>query len=130
MLVDITSNNFSKRTATYRTHCIFRVSACGPSYPASRAHTSYDIFICGQSGSTLSQKYTILGQMLLNTKCFFIFSTTFARNISHSEKYSARLLLFFSLSLCSPAWAMASSSTRFLDHTQRRATVGRTLPDE
>jgi hypothetical protein len=27
--------------------------------------------------------------------------------------------------LCSPARAMASSSTSFLDHTQRRATVGR-----
>jgi hypothetical protein len=31
--------------------------------------------------------------------------------------------------LCSPEWAMASSSTRFLDHI-RRATVGRTLLDE
>jgi hypothetical protein len=32
--------------------------------------------------------------------------------------------------LCSPARAMASSSTRFLDHTERRATVGRTPLDE
>jgi hypothetical protein len=32
--------------------------------------------------------------------------------------------------LCSPALAMASSFTRFLDHTQRRATVGRTPLDE
>jgi hypothetical protein len=31
---------------------------------------------------------------------------------------------------CSSARAMASSSTRFLDHTQRRATVGRTSLDE
>jgi hypothetical protein len=31
---------------------------------------------------------------------------------------------------CNPARAMASSSTRFLDHTQRRATVGRTPLDE
>jgi hypothetical protein len=31
---------------------------------------------------------------------------------------------------CNPAWAMASSSTRFLDHTQRRATVGMTPLDE
>jgi hypothetical protein len=31
---------------------------------------------------------------------------------------------------CSPASAMASSFTRFLDHTQRRATVGRTPLDE
>ena len=30
----------------------------------------------------------------------------------------------------SPQWAMASSFTRFLDYTQRRATVGRTLLDK
>jgi hypothetical protein len=32
--------------------------------------------------------------------------------------------------LCSPARATASSFTRFHDHTQRRTTAGRTLPDE
>jgi len=31
---------------------------------------------------------------------------------------------------CSPALAIASSFTRFLDHTQRRTTVGRTPLDE
>jgi hypothetical protein len=36
--------------------------------------------------------------------------------------------LLFSLA-CSPARAMASSFMRFLDHTQRRATVGRTPLD-
>jgi hypothetical protein len=35
----------------------------------------------------------------------------------------------FSLTL-QPSAAMASSFTRFLDHTQRRATVGRTPLDE
>ena len=30
----------------------------------------------------------------------------------------------------SPQWVMASSFTRFLDHTQRRTTVGRTPLDE
>ena len=29
-----------------------------------------------------------------------------------------------------PQWARASSFTRFLDHTQRRTTVGRTPLDE
>ena len=29
-----------------------------------------------------------------------------------------------------PHWARTSSFTRFLDHTQRRVTVGRTPPDE
>jgi hypothetical protein len=37
---------------------------------------------------------------------------------------------YYFLWLCSPARAMASSFTRFLDHTQRRATVGRTPLDE
>jgi hypothetical protein len=27
---------------------------------------------------------------------------------------------------CGPSWAMASSFMRFLDHTQRRTTFGRT----
>jgi hypothetical protein len=29
-----------------------------------------------------------------------------------------------------PQWARASSFTRFIDHTQRRTTVGRTPLDE
>ena len=40
------------------------------------------------------------------------------------------LLFFFSLWRCGPAQAMASPFTRFLDHTQRRTTVGRTPLDE
>jgi hypothetical protein len=38
--------------------------------------------------------------------------------------------IYYFLWLCSPARAMASFSTRFLDHTQRRPTVGRTPVDE
>jgi hypothetical protein len=42
--------------------------------------------------------------------------------------------LFVCLLICfwrdSPQWARASSFTRFLDHTQRRTTVGRTPLDE
>jgi len=30
----------------------------------------------------------------------------------------------------SPQWARASTTTRFLDHTQRRTTVGMTPPDD
>jgi hypothetical protein len=37
---------------------------------------------------------------------------------------------YYYLWFCSQARAMTSSSTKFLDHTQRRATVGRTPPDE
>jgi hypothetical protein len=39
-------------------------------------------------------------------------------------------LIYYFLWLCSPSRAMASSFTRFPDHTKRRATVGRTPPDE
>ena len=38
--------------------------------------------------------------------------------------------LFVCFWLGSPHWAMASSFTGFLDHTQRRTTVGRTPLDE
>jgi uncharacterized membrane protein YcgQ (UPF0703/DUF1980 family) len=37
---------------------------------------------------------------------------------------------FYFLWVCSPVRAMASSFTRFIDHTQRRATVGRIPLDE
>jgi len=44
------------------------------------------------------------------------------------------LSLFVCLFLCfgatAPQWARSSSFTRFLDHTQRRTTVGRTPLDE
>jgi hypothetical protein len=40
------------------------------------------------------------------------------------------IIIIYFLWLCSPARAMASSFTRFLDHTQRRATVRRTPLDE
>jgi hypothetical protein len=36
------------------------------------------------------------------------------------------IILYYYLLICSPARAVVSSSTRFLDHIQRRATVGRT----
>ena len=39
-------------------------------------------------------------------------------------------LLFVGFCRNSPQWARASSFTRFLDHTQRRTTVGRTPLDE
>jgi len=37
---------------------------------------------------------------------------------------------FFCFWRDNPQWARASSFTRFLDHTQRRTTVGRTPLDE
>ena len=40
------------------------------------------------------------------------------------------LLFFLSFGATAPQWAMAYSFTRFLDHTQRRNTFGRTPLDE
>jgi len=37
---------------------------------------------------------------------------------------------FFLFGATAPQWAMSFSFTRFLDHTQRRSTVGRTPLDE
>jgi len=45
--------------------------------------------------------------------------------------YTIFFLFFrFSFGVTAPQWAMASSFTRFLDHTQRHTTVGRTSLDE
>jgi hypothetical protein len=44
--------------------------------------------------------------------------------------YNYYYIIFYFLWLYSPAQAMASSFTRFRDHTQRRATVGRTPLEE
>jgi hypothetical protein len=50
-----------------------------------------------------------------------------SRTNDHSDD---NLYFIYFLWLCSPSRAMASLFTRFLDHTQRRATVGRTPLDE
>ena len=47
-----------------------------------------------------------------------------------SYSYSYMNSVFFSLWHCDPMRVMASSFLRFLDHTQRRTTVGRTPLDE
>ena len=64
---------------------------------------------------------------------FFTFVSHF---ILHIGYFVTRLLsqvaktLFVCFRRNSPQWAMASSLSRFLDHTQRRTTVGRTPLDE
>ena len=46
----------------------------------------------------------------------------------HQNRYVVVVVVY--LAQQPPQWAMASSFTRFLDHTQRRITVGRTPLDE
>jgi hypothetical protein len=63
-------------------------------------------------------EYTVNGIFYLNASKQFYYYYYYYHHHHHH------------LWLCSPARAMASSSTRFLDHTQRRATVGMTPLDE
>jgi hypothetical protein len=51
-------------------------------------------------------------------------------NISTLSLNRNTLFIYYFLWLCSPARAMDSSSTRFLNHTQRRTTVSKTPVDE
>ena len=75
----------------------------------------------GKSGILKSTAYTVIAAGLKSDGCCAAFLWT---------KLSAVMMRFFSLWRCDPTRAMASSLTRFLDHTQRRITVGRTPLDE
>ena len=62
--------------------------------------------------------------------CFtFTKKATSFQNSWTTKQLTTDHLLFF-LWRCGPTRAMASSFTKFLDHTQRRITVGRTSLDE
>ena len=63
--------------------------------------------------------------------------TAFHKSASHQQSYSLNRLTrirefvwLFVFGATAPQWARASSFTRFLDHTQRATTVGRTPLDE
>jgi hypothetical protein len=56
-------------------------------------------------------------------------SYEFAGILEHLEVFLIFVCLFV-FGATAPQWARAPSFTRFLDHTQRRATVGRTPLDE
>ena len=70
---------------------------------------------------------------LSHTKCL-ISSTIFAWNDSHLRRIHRDIItdihVLFVFGATAPQWAMASSFTSFLDHTQRRIAVGRTPLDE
>ena len=84
------------------------------------------MYIYDNISQNSSQKYkcfsrNILEKVKTHILCSVIF---FCRKSYHYE------ISFFLLWRCGPTRVMASSFTRFLDHTQRRTTVGRTPPDE
>jgi len=60
--------------------------------------------------------------------CLFMYCS-FA-SIGHADIMWCTVYYYYYLPLQPPQWAMASSFTRFLDHTQRRTTVRRTPMDE
>ena len=71
----------------------------------------------------------------LIVSCFSTLTYQKCITISEKKKYIYReKVLFVCLFVCfwrnSPQWARASSFTRFLDHTQRHTSVGRTPLDE
>ena len=72
-----------------------RVRECSLVYPVCNVHAPCCDVTCGLSGSftffyIMSQRPRFSGKKLLNTKCVFIFSTSFAQNISQSKKKLAR----------------------------------------
>jgi hypothetical protein len=73
----------------------------------------------------MSSKWQLSYKMLIHYVCINVILSPIP-DMCHSLSLSLSLSLW----LCSPARAMASSFTRFRDHTQRRATVGRTPLDE
>jgi hypothetical protein len=79
--------------------------------------------------------YYIL-QFYVTTSHFISYRPTTATSAAEicSSYYSLLYTLFVCIFVCfwgdNPQWARASSFTKFLDHTKRRNTVGRTPLDE
>ena len=81
------------------------------------------------SGAFIFKSQTIpVWSYSLNCFTFTKKATSF-QNSWTTKQLTTDHLLFF-LWRCGPTRAMASSFTKFLDHTQRRITVGRTSLDE
>jgi hypothetical protein len=85
----------------------------------------------------------ILSHFVLSLSCFYTILPNTATGRTVVNKFHITLTYYYIFSLaiqpsagygllwlCSPARAMASSFTRFLDHTQRRATFVRNPLDE
>ena len=72
-------------------------------------------------GNRMKNKFS--GEIHFKYSCSgYVFPTC---ALQHCKEY-----FYFSFGATAPQWAMASPFTRFLDHTQRRTTIGRTPLDE
>jgi len=88
-------------------------------HKASLVHNFYDMRTCNFKLSTCSR--------ITSTKCHI--NTVVSPDDGHIV--ARNIFCFFCfLWRCGPTRAMASSFLRFLDHTQRRITVGRTPLDD
>ena len=56
-------------------------------------------------------------------------TVAFLNFVTASKNNNKFSIVLFVFGATAPQWAKASSFARFLDHTQRRTTVGRTAPD-
>ena len=86
---------------------------------------------------TTGIKLNIMSCVILNNCCFFSnknYGTASSQIgvavFSVREKLKLKKYIFFFIWRNSPQWARASSFARFLDHTQRPTTAGRTPLDE
>jgi hypothetical protein len=65
-----------------------------------------------------------MGILTLHAGMHSLYSRSYNYLLTYSETAVAIFAITYFLWLCSPARATTSSFTRFLYHTQRRATVG------
>ena len=102
--------------------------------PRPYMHKSRPTFTCIVVASFLSQHEERIYLIYMNSFCLYRFLTQDHLAMEHPS-FVISVIFMSSLFVCfpwrcGPTRAMASSFLRFLDHTQRRITVGRTPLDE
>ena len=93
---------------------------------ASGAHTALPSHLFEYVSGTFSLELKQSGPQAVHSATF----NTEVQNKWIRASIPIHLRFFFVFVATAPLWAMASPFTRFLDHTQRRTTVGRTPLDE
>jgi hypothetical protein len=83
--------------------------------------------VCSLTGNSYKMKSKETKSCWYNT--MYLIALKFAKKVAQLIVCYKYISYYYFLWFCSPALSMASS-TRFRDHTQRRATVGRTPLDE
>ena len=84
------------------------------------------VLLCVTLRNSKTHRYLIGGDALVR----YMNSNLCSIYLMCSYYFNIIITNYFLLWRCDPTWVMASSFLRFLDHTQRRTTVGRTPLDE